>query len=253
MNTNILNIPGLKGTNSAKLWGEIGQTVSQKPNYCHQTFKEVQSLEKIHSMIIVRALQRFSHLRRIQFLCISKINMSMKFSLEGFCTITNKLMVELIGGLSRFVSFCIFYENWWFRTKRFTGLWELIHVQLLWTIPIREIFHFHHLPKLYFGFNALSNLSKFHLQYMMYICTSKLVSCALHHDVTRLQKAICNIILFVRVSPWHQNLKLCLCWWWDESERQSQHIWQCLVKFAETLLLEIGKQCQSHPIHPYLG
>ena len=45
------------------------------------------------------------------------------------------------------------------RTKRFTGLWELI--QLLWTIPIREIFHFHHLPKLYFGFNVilLLNLS----------------------------------------------------------------------------------------------
>ena len=46
----------------------------------------------------------------------------------------------------------IFYENWWFRTKRFTGLWELI--QLLWTITIWEIFHFHHLPKLYFGFNT---------------------------------------------------------------------------------------------------
>ena len=41
-------------------------------------------------------------------------------------------------------------KNWWFRRKRFTGLWELI--QLLWTIPIRENFHFHHLPKLYFGF-----------------------------------------------------------------------------------------------------
>ena len=27
-------------------------------------------------------------------------------------------------------------------------------VQLLWTIPIREIFHFHHLPKLYFGFKS---------------------------------------------------------------------------------------------------
>ena len=34
-----------------------------------------------------------------------------------------------------------------FKQKRFTGLWEL--KQLLWTIPIREIFHFHHLPKLY--------------------------------------------------------------------------------------------------------
>ena len=38
--------------------------------------------------------------------------------------------------------------------KRFTGLWELI--QLLWTIPIREFFHFHHLPKLYFGFNNVN-------------------------------------------------------------------------------------------------
>ena len=41
-------------------------------------------------------------------------------------------------------------KNWWFRRKTFTGLWELI--QLLWTIPIRENFNFHHLPKLYFGF-----------------------------------------------------------------------------------------------------
>ena len=49
--------------------------------------------------------------------------------------------------------YAIFYENWWFRTKRFTVLWELI--QLLWTIPITEMFHFHHLPKLYFGFKAL--------------------------------------------------------------------------------------------------
>ena len=50
---------------------------------------------------------------------------------------------------------CNFLQKiWWFRTKRFTGLWELI--QLLWTIPIREIFHFHHLPKLYFGFNILN-------------------------------------------------------------------------------------------------
>ena len=26
---------------------------------------------------------------------------------------------------------------------------------LIWTIPIRENFHFHHLPKLYFGFKVL--------------------------------------------------------------------------------------------------
>ena len=31
-------------------------------------------------------------------------------------------------------------------------------IQLLWTIPIREIFHFHHLPKLYFGFKATLEL-----------------------------------------------------------------------------------------------
>ena len=59
---------------------------------------------------------------------------------------------RILGGIPiMLVFYAIFYENWWFRTKRFTGLWEL--VQLLWTIPIREIFHFHHLPKLYFGFN----------------------------------------------------------------------------------------------------
>ena len=43
--------------------------------------------------------------------------------------------------------------------SRFTGLWELI--QLFWTIPIREIFHFHHLPKLYFGFNVVTELEEY--------------------------------------------------------------------------------------------
>ena len=32
---------------------------------------------------------------------------------------------------------------------------ENSHNSYKWTIPIREIFHFHHLPKLYFGFNLV--------------------------------------------------------------------------------------------------
>ena len=63
--------------------------------------------------------------------------------------LTHISMGVILGGIPIIV-YAIFYENWWFQTKRFTGLWELI--QLLWTIPIREFFHFHHLPKLYFGF-----------------------------------------------------------------------------------------------------
>ena len=36
-----------------------------------------------------------------------------------------------------------------------------------WTIglPIREIFHFHHLPKLYFGFKPSSSIMKWRLRY----------------------------------------------------------------------------------------
>ena len=33
------------------------------------------------------------------------------------------------------------------------------------TIPISEIFHFHHLPKLYFGFNLLQNTVGYRLTF----------------------------------------------------------------------------------------
>ena len=55
-------------------------------------------------------------------------------------------------GASDNVSFMQFSTKiYGFEQKDSQGFEELI--QLLWTIPIREIFHFHHLPKLYFGFN----------------------------------------------------------------------------------------------------
>ena len=39
-----------------------------------------------------------------------------------------------------------------FRTKRFPGVGRA-HYNYLWTIPTREIMHFHRVPKLNFGFN----------------------------------------------------------------------------------------------------
>ena len=62
--------------------------------------------------------------------------------------------------------------------KKIHRAWELI--QLLWTIPIREIFHFQHLPKLYFGFNCkylelckIRNLDSFYI-YCIIFCLSLL-------------------------------------------------------------------------------
>ena len=50
-------------------------------------------------------------------------------------------MVEIFGGHPENVSFyAIFSENWWFQTKRFTGLLEL--VQLFKQNPLEKFFIF---------------------------------------------------------------------------------------------------------------
>ena len=55
--------------------------------------------------------------------------------------------VEFSGASRKY--YAIFSENWWFQTKRFTALLEL--VQLYKQNPLEKRFHFHHLPKLYIG------------------------------------------------------------------------------------------------------
>ena len=53
------------------------------------------------------------------------------------------------------VSLMQFSTNMWsFEQKDSHALWDLCNSY--GTVPIREIFHFHHLPKLYFGFNFLN-------------------------------------------------------------------------------------------------
>ena len=59
--------------------------------------------------------------------------------------------VKFWGGIRKCWFYAIFSKYWWFETKRFTGLLEL--VQLYKTKPIRENSHFHYLPKPYIGFN----------------------------------------------------------------------------------------------------
>ena len=103
-------------------------------------------------------------------------------------------------------------KNWWFRTKRFTGLWELI--QLLWTIPIREIFHFHHLPKLYFGFNICCSKRRnmlctffttfvgqqptyFTVKNNNTISTSKIC-----HDIEHQKSIQWNLVITRSLGPW---------------------------------------------------
>ena len=58
-------------------------------------------------------------------------------------------MVEFRGHPENVKFYAIFSEYWWFQTKRFTGLLELVQ---LYKQNLFFFIHFHHLLKLYIGF-----------------------------------------------------------------------------------------------------
>ena len=55
------------------------------------------------------------------------------------------LWLKKFGGTPKMIVFANFSKYRWFQAKQFTRLLEFIK-------PIREIFYFHNLPKLYIGF-----------------------------------------------------------------------------------------------------
>ena len=65
---------------------------------------------------------------------------------------------RIFGGIPKmFYVLCNFLKKWFqsFRLKRFTGAFRTPYVTLFFNKqkPIRDFLNFHHLPKLYIGFN----------------------------------------------------------------------------------------------------
>ena len=117
--------------------------------------------------------------------------------------------MEEFSGASRNVSFMQFsqkIDGFRVQTKSFKGLLELLQL-------IREIFHFHHLPKLYIGFKLLSlsfvNFLKLLLDSKNFlpICESSFLS---GHNI-RLYRGALIIIMHNSNLNWiSSNLILCL-------------------------------------------